>query len=271
MCKIRSTNCKNRINIYGLKSVIAELAHAWGSCTSWYVPGVFVHTSFHFARSFIILCDFVPIIPCAAQVLPHRQMSDTVTFHCFPACCVAQWSVTRFLTSAGAISQASSLPLIPAHNSLCGQASQWGAAAGLSHSCSGFDLLPLTSDLSHCGRLPVRGAERDITAKKRRRKKKKFENFSSFLKLKRFPAGYWHGQLLCAVACDVRHWCSHLGSSLTVPCMCFCVIRFRCFKMTHELPFLSSSGWWQPLSRPLLREQKGTFFMITSMLRENIL
>lgn len=62
------------------------------------------------------------------------------------------------------ILQASSLPLISAHNSLCGRTSQSGATAGLSHSCSGFDLLPFTSDLSHCGRLPVRGAERDITA-----------------------------------------------------------------------------------------------------------
>lgn len=66
---------------------------------------------------------------------------------------------------ARTILQASNLPLISAHNSLRGRASRSGATAGLSHSCSGFDLSPLTSDLSHCGRLPVRGAERDITVK----------------------------------------------------------------------------------------------------------
>lgn len=56
------------------------------------------------------------------------------------------------------ILQASSLPLLSAHNSLCGRTSQPGAAAGLSHSCSGFDLLPFTPDLSHRGRLTVRGS-----------------------------------------------------------------------------------------------------------------
>lgn len=61
--------------------------------------------------------------------------------------------------------QASSLPLVSVHNSLCGRTSQSGATAGLSRSCSGFDLSPFTYDLSHCSSLPVKGAERDITAK----------------------------------------------------------------------------------------------------------
>lgn len=63
------------------------------------------------------------------------------------------------------ILQASSLPLVSVHNSLHGRTSQSGATAGLSHSCSGLDLSPFTYDLSRCGKLPVRGAERDITAK----------------------------------------------------------------------------------------------------------
>lgn len=92
------------------------------------------------------LCANYPV--CGRSLL-HRQMSDTVTFYSFPACCVAQWSVTRFLTLVGPFCRRQASPLIFAHNSLCGRSSQSGATAGLSHSCSGFDLLPFTSDLSH--------------------------------------------------------------------------------------------------------------------------
>lgn len=67
------------------------------------------------------------------------------------------WSVTRFLTPAGPFCKALNLPLIPAHNSFCRHVGQPGATERLSHSCSGFDLLPFTFDLSHCGRLPIRG------------------------------------------------------------------------------------------------------------------
>lgn len=61
--------------------------------------------------------------------------------------------------------QASRLTLISAHISPRGRTSRTGATAGLSPSCSGFNLLPFTSDLSHCGKLPVRGAKKDITGK----------------------------------------------------------------------------------------------------------
>lgn len=46
-----------------------------------------------------------PLCLCAnyltyGKSLFHRQMSDAVAFHCFPPCCVTQWSVTLVLTLA---------------------------------------------------------------------------------------------------------------------------------------------------------------------------
>lgn len=94
-----------------------------------------------FAVSFIILCHCVNY-PMYCACLQHRQMSVVVTFHCFPTCCVTQWSVTLVLIMVGPPRrrQASCWSLFTIHS----------VTAGLSRSCSGFDLSPFTYDLSHC-------------------------------------------------------------------------------------------------------------------------
>lgn len=105
-----------------------------------------------FLSSIVTLCQ-LPIqhkSPLQTDVR-HGHISLLSTVLCRP------WSVTRFLTPAGLFCKALNLPLIPAHNSFCRHTGQPGATERLSHSCSGFDLLPFTFDLSHCGRLPVRG------------------------------------------------------------------------------------------------------------------
>lgn len=109
-----------------------------------------VFTMPFFSSSIVTFCQLQQKSPPQTDVW-HGHISLLSTVLCRP------WSVTRFLTPAGPFCKALNLPLIPAHNSFCSHAGQPGATERLSHSCSGFDLLPFTFDLSHCGRLPVRG------------------------------------------------------------------------------------------------------------------
>lgn len=206
-------------------------------------------------------------------------MSDAVTFHCFPACCVTQWSVTLVLTSVRPFCRRQASRWSLRTISLCGTI-QSGATAGLSHSCSGFDLLPFTSDLSHCGRLPVRWAERDITAQ------------SSGCRPCR--VGHLGSEESCWVigtpSCSglLRLWsCVLLQSpysySVNAPCtlkLCACVPMLQDSDVVkwriRGLRAASSLIIWvvtAPLSpSPSRAEEKhGIFFTITSMLRENIL
>lgn len=111
-----------------------------------------VFTMPFFSSSIVPLCQLPVQHKSPPQTdVRHGHISLLSTVLCRP------WSVTRFLTPAGPFCKALNLPLIPAHNSFCSHAGQPGATQRLSHSCSGFDLLPFTFDLSHCGRLPVRG------------------------------------------------------------------------------------------------------------------
>lgn len=107
-----------------------------------------------------------PTPPRPLNPLRHGQMSDTVAFHCFPACCAARWSLTRVLTSRPPNLFFSSFfcksrQCFPAASPAHARHAPWASVSGgrrrrrwrrrLSHSCSGFDPSPLTSDPSHRG------------------------------------------------------------------------------------------------------------------------
>lgn len=162
--------------------------------------------------------------------------------------------------------QASSLPLVSAHNSLCRRASQSGATAGLSRSCSGFDLSPFTYDLSHCGRLLQLGELRE-TSQQRTMKTSQRAGLGL--------VGLWARKVTSMTPC------SHLSPCIYTPYIKNCVrmlldsdvVKWRMWG--YEPPWLWSSGCWQLLSHsPCLSLEKrnmGFFFTIEGMLRENIL
>lgn len=112
--------------------------------------------------SFIIFCELVPITPVYGTEPPtqpdvrcgHISLLSGVL--CHPVV-----SDPRFKSLP---KLASSLLLIPAHNSLCGRTNQ----SGPRHSCSVliYHLSPLSS---RTGSLPLRGAERDITAPQKKK------------------------------------------------------------------------------------------------------
>lgn len=88
--------------------------------------------------SFIIVCDFVPIILCAEQVSYADRCLTWSHFTALRRAVSGQWSVTLVLTVFGPFCRRQASLLLPAHNSLRGCTSQSGATVGLSETCSWF-------------------------------------------------------------------------------------------------------------------------------------
>lgn len=142
-------------------------------------------------------------------------MSDAVTFHCFPPCCVTQWSATLFLTSLGPSRrrQASRWSLHTIHS-----VGVWVGGVGGGHGRVKPFVFWFWSITFHLWSLTLRQAASQGSWERHHR------------------PGYWHAKLLWTTASVILHIAAvTLLRTLMRPVfeivsMCSPVIRFRCCK-----------------------------------------